>query len=109
MLVVETIRKIRLYVKRDGKSIRQTARELNLSRNTIRKVLRGDQTFFEYKRQAQHRPKLGEFIDVLNKRLEEDSKLPKRRRRTAQRLYQELQQERIRTAVRRNRIRSVSF
>jgi len=93
MLVVETIRKIRLYVKRDGKSIRQTARDLNLSRNTIRKVLRSDQTLFEYKRQVQHRPKLGGFIDILNKRLEEDHKLPRRRRRTGQRLYQELQRE----------------
>jgi len=93
MLVVETIRKIRLSVKRDGKSIRQTARDLNLSRNTIRKVIRSDQTLFEYKRHVPHRPKLGGFIETLNKRLVEDIKLPKRRRRTAQRLYQELQQE----------------
>jgi len=93
MLVVETIRKIRLSVKRDGKSIRQTARELNLSRNTIRKVLRSDRTFFEYKRRAAHRPKLGAFIDVLNRWLEEDHRLPRRRRRTGQRLYQQLQQE----------------
>lgn len=90
---METIRKIRLSVMRDGKSIRQTARDLNLSRNTIRKVIRSDQTLFEYKRHIPHRPKLGDFVEELNKRLSEDKKLPKRRRRTAQRLYQELQQE----------------
>ena len=93
MLIVETIRNIRLSVKRDGKSIRQTARDLNLSRNTIRKVIRSDQTLFEYKRHIQYRPKLGGFVEALNKRLTEDNKLPKRRRRTARKLYQELQQE----------------
>ena len=39
MLTVETIRKIRLAA-RDKKSIRQIARDLRLSRNTVRKVLR---------------------------------------------------------------------
>jgi hypothetical protein len=34
MLTVETIRKIRLSIHRDGKSIRQTAKELRVSRNT---------------------------------------------------------------------------
>jgi DNA-binding CsgD family transcriptional regulator len=40
MLIVETIRKIRLLVHRDGNSIRQTARELGISRNTVRKAVR---------------------------------------------------------------------
>jgi hypothetical protein len=40
MLIVETIRKIRLAIHRDGKSIRKTAKELRVSRNTVRKVVR---------------------------------------------------------------------
>lgn len=36
MLIVETIRKIRLAYHRDEKPIRQIARELRLSKNTLR-------------------------------------------------------------------------
>ena len=38
---METIRKVRCAHQRDGKSIRQIAREFHLSRNTVKKVLRG--------------------------------------------------------------------
>jgi len=40
MLIVETIRKIRLAYHRDEKPIRQIARELRLSKNTVKKVIR---------------------------------------------------------------------
>jgi DNA-binding NarL/FixJ family response regulator len=46
MLTVETMRKIRVASSK-GKSIRRISRELNVSRNTIRKVLRGGMTEFE--------------------------------------------------------------
>ena len=65
MLTVETIRKIRLAVNREGKSIRKTAKDLHLSRNTVRKVIRSDQTAFEYKRQVQPHPRLGDHIDYI--------------------------------------------
>jgi Mor family transcriptional regulator len=42
MLIVETIKKVRLAARRDGKSIKQIARELRLSKNTVRKILRED-------------------------------------------------------------------
>jgi len=90
---VETIRKIRLAVHREGKSIRQTAKDLHLSRNTVRKVIRSDQTAFEYKRQVQPHPRLGDHIDLLKERLSTDQHLPKKQRRTAQILYEELQLE----------------
>lgn len=48
MLIVETIRKIRLAHHRDGKSIRQIARDFRLSKNTVKKVLRSDATEFTY-------------------------------------------------------------
>jgi len=93
MLTVETIRKVRLAVHRDGKSIRKTAKDLCLSRNTVRKVIRSDQTVFEYRRRIQPRPRLGGHIKELEDRLEVDQKLPKKQRRTAQVLYEELQSE----------------
>lgn len=91
MLIVETIRKVRLSVFRDKKSIRETARDLNLSRNTVRKVIRTQKTAFQYQRSRQPRPKLVDYIDRLDVQLLQDSQLPKRERRTCLRLFQELQ------------------
>src|SRR4030042_3258927 len=91
MLTVETIRKIRLSMHRDGKSIRQTAKDLHLSRNTVRKAIRSGETFFQYERHKQPMPKLGSFMDRLSFYMEEDEKLPKRLQRTAQILFEELQ------------------
>ena len=91
MLIVETIRKIRLASFRDKKSIRQIAKEFNLSRNTVRKVLRSGETSFAYQRKSQPRPKLGPYVDRLNNNLRDDQKLPRRLQRTAQVLFEELQ------------------
>ena len=73
--MVETIRKIRLAA-RDGKGIRQITKDYNVSRNTVRKVLRSAQTRFEYHREAVYRPKLGPFIDTLTAFLKHDQQLP---------------------------------
>jgi transposase-like protein len=59
MLVVETIGRIRREHLVKGKSIKEIARDLNISRNTVRKVLRSGETSFAYEREVQPRPKLG--------------------------------------------------
>jgi transposase len=93
LLTVETIRKIRLAARDGKKSIRQISRDLCLSRNTVRKVLRSDETRHEYHRTTVHRPKLGPFIEVLSTWLEAEQVLPAKQRRTAERLYAGLQGE----------------
>ena len=93
MLVVETIRKIRLLIQRDGHSIRRTAEDLGISRNTIRRVIRGQETAFRYHRKSQPRPVMGAFVGRLEEALTEDGKLPKRQRRTAVVLFEQLQTE----------------
>ena len=93
MLHVETIRKIRCAYQRDGKSIRQIAREMHLSRNTVKKVLRGQDTEFTYARAAQPRPKLGPYETSLLTRLDADAALPRRQQRTAMVLFEEIQRE----------------
>ena len=95
--MVETIRKIRLAA-RDGKGIRQITKDYNVSRNTVRKVLRSEQTRFEYHREAVYRPKLGPFIDTLTAFLKHDQQLPLKQRRTAQGMYEALQGEGYRGA-----------
>lgn len=90
---METIRKIRCAYGRDGKSIRQIAKDFNLSRNTVKKVLRGEDTEFTYSRTKQPMPKLGAFEDYLISELEADSKKPKREQRTGLAIFEELQRE----------------
>lgn len=94
MLIMETIAKIgRLYYV-ECKGLRTIARDLRLSKNTVKKVIRSGQTEFHYQpRQHQPYPILGEYIDKLEERLTKDIQEPKRRRRTAKKLYCELQEE----------------
>jgi transposase len=93
MLIVETIRKIRLAYHRDRKPIRQIAREFHLSKNTVKKVIRSGATEFEYERSIQPRPKLGPFEERLAQFLSEDKDRPSRERRSAQFLFEQLQRE----------------
>ena len=62
MLVVETIAKIRLDHLVRGVPIKKIARDLRVSKNTVRKVVRGDETSFSYERKIQPMPKLGPWV-----------------------------------------------
>ena len=88
---METIRKIRCAYHRDGRSIRRIARDFHLSRNTEKKVLRGEETEFTYARTTQPMPKLGPYEDALLSRLAADRSKPRREQRTAVLLFEELQ------------------
>src|SRR5580693_8173051 len=91
MLIVETIAKIRIrhHVKKE--SIKKIAKELGLSRNTVRKALREDKTANEYQREIQIAPKLEDYKEQLTRWLKEDSRQPKHQRCSARRLYERLQ------------------
>ena len=56
MLVVETIARIRREHFVQGKAIKAIERDLKVSRNTVRKVIRSDATAFSYDRRSQPRP-----------------------------------------------------
>jgi hypothetical protein len=66
------------------------SRTLSVSRATVRKVIRRHNTEFKYERGVQPTPKLGNWIEALTEILEKESKLPKRERRSTQRLFEEL-------------------
>lgn len=89
---METIRKIRLAA-RDNKPIRRIARELRVSRNTVRKVLRSDETRFAYRRETVHRPQLGAYIEMLEGWLEAEQVLAVKQRRTMLALFEALEAE----------------
>jgi transposase len=90
MLIVETIGRIRREHFVQGKSIKEIARALKLSRNTVRKVLRSEDTSFSYQRQVQPRPKLGRWKEELDRLLATNSEASARERLTLIRIFEEL-------------------
>ena len=86
MLVVETVAKIRREHFGRGKGAKTIARELGLSRNTVRKVLRSGETAFEYERTEQPRPKLGAYIERLEAMLETNAAAGRKDRLTLTRI-----------------------
>ena len=61
-----------------------------MSRATVRKIIRSHKTEFKYERGVQPAPKLGKWVDILTEILEREGKLPRRERRSTQRLFEEL-------------------
>jgi len=90
---METIGKIRRRRLVDGDSISAIARDLRLSRNTVKRALRYEGDAYEYHRKRQPVPKLGPFVETLESWLKAEEKRPARERRTAQRLFEGLRLE----------------
>jgi transposase len=90
MLVVETIGRIRREHLVKGKPIKEIVRELKVSRNTVRKVLRSGATSFEYARAVQPRPKLGAWHGDLDRMLSDHEGRSSRERLTLIRVFEEL-------------------
>jgi len=90
MLIVETIAKIRRAHFQLGHSIKRICRDLRVSRNTVRKVIRSGATEFNYDRSVQPRPKIGPWQSDLDNILVENGRRPKRERLTLIRIYEEL-------------------
>ena len=82
MLCVETIGKIRRRRLVHGESISAIARDLGLSRNTVKRALRFEGEAYEYRRVHQPMPKLGPFLATLDGWLEVEQTLPAREPRT---------------------------
>jgi transposase len=90
MLVVETIGRIRREHFAKGKSIKEIARDLKISRNTVRRVLRSGETSFSYEREIQPRPKLGGWKSEIDRMLAQNTGSAARERLTLIRLFEEL-------------------
>jgi hypothetical protein len=102
MLVVETIGRIRREHFIHGKAIKEIARDLRLSRNTVRKDLRSDETSVSYERRVQPRLKLGRWKEQLDRLLATNVEAPARERLTLIRIFEELADARIRRRLRRH-------
>jgi transposase len=90
MLVVETVGRVRREHLVKGKSIKEIARDLKISRNTVRKILRSGETSFSYEREVQPRPRLGRWKADLDRLLTANVGTSARERLTLIRLFEEL-------------------
>ena len=90
MLVVETIARIRRDHLVKGVPIKKIARDLRVSKNTVRKVVRGDETSFSYARKIQPMPKLGPWVEELERQLEANAKKERRDRLSLLQIHEDL-------------------
>jgi transposase len=90
MLIVETIGRIRRAHFNQGKSIKEIARELKISRNTVRKILRSDDTSVSYEREIQPLPKLGRWKSDIDRMLMKNAEASARERLTMILLFEDL-------------------
>ena len=91
-MTVETIGRIRREHLLKGKTIKEIARDLRVSRNTVRRVLRTGQTSFAYDREVQPRPKLGRWTAELEELLAGNESKPAREQLTLIRIFEELRE-----------------
>ncbi|MCW5587908.1 MAG: IS21 family transposase [Chromatiales bacterium] len=84
------IGKVRRMYFRESKTVREIARATSLSRNTVRKYLRLEQVQEPHYRRAVSPTKLTPFHEAIVQALKADARRPKRERRTARALHEEL-------------------
>src|SRR4029079_3436260 len=93
MLTVETIGRIRREHFLKGKTIKEIARDVKVSRNTVRKVLRSGATSFEYEREVQPRPKLGRWRNARDVWMLSNARSPSREALTVIRVFEALREQ----------------
>ena len=87
---MDTIARIRREFFVRGRSIKEIVRELHVSRNTVRKVLRSGATSFDYEREVQPRPKLGVWKNDFDRILAVNDGKATRERLTLIRIFEQL-------------------
>ena len=87
---VDTIARIRREFFNRGRAIKDIVRDLHVSRNTVRKVIRSGATAFAYEREVQPLPKLGPWREALDGMLAANAGKAPRERLTLMRVYEAL-------------------
>ena len=82
MKSVDTIARVRRAFHVQGWSLKRISRELHVSRNTVRRILRSDETAFSYERERQPKPRIGPWQVQLDALLDGDLAKPQRERLT---------------------------
>ena len=90
MITMSMIGKIRRMYFRQRKTVREIARATSLSRNTVRKYLRMSQVQEPKYERTSKATKLMPFQDTIVAALKSDARRPKRERRTALALFEQI-------------------
>ncbi len=93
MIQLERAAKIRRWYHVGNQPIKEIARELGISRNTVRRIVREEKVNNDYQRIDQPIPKLGAYKKKLEEWLGEDKKLPKNQRYSSRKLHERLKEE----------------
>lgn len=92
-LIVESIAKIRRLYHVEKLGFKTIAKALSLSKNTVKKIIRNDVSNLKFSRKSNYHRILEPNRKVFKTFLLEDEKAPKKYRRTAKKLFLELQQQ----------------
>jgi transposase len=89
MMGVRHIKEVRM-LRQQGLPIRDICRKTSISRNTVRKILRGQKAKFTYQREESIQPTQEPIKALIESWLKHDSLETKKYRRTAKRMYNAL-------------------
>lgn len=89
---VRQIKEVRM-MRQEGLPIRDICRKTGVSRNTVRKILRGREAKFTYQREEANQPAQEPIKELIASWIKQDSLEGKKYRRTAKRMYDELRSE----------------
>jgi transposase len=87
---VDTVARIRREFFIRNRPIKEIVRELHVSRNTVRKVIRSGATALSYEREVQPLPKLGQWRADLDQLLLINAEKPSRERLSLMRIFEAL-------------------
>ena len=93
MYRVELYLRVRRACMVDGMSIREASRIFGLHRDTVRKMLAHSVPPGYRRRKPPTRPKIGPYTGVIDRILEDDLNLPKKKHHTAKRIHERLREE----------------
>ena len=93
MKSVDTIARVRRAFHVQGWSVKRICRDLHVSRNTVRKILRSEETSFSYEREHQPLPKIGPWKADLDRMLSANHGRAPRERLTLIRIYEDLRDQ----------------
>ncbi len=90
---MELYAQVRRSVFVEGISEREAASRFGIARETVRKMLRYATPPGYQRSQPARRPKLGPFIGIIDRILENDREQPRKQRHTAKRIHERLREE----------------
>ena len=85
---MDTIARVRRAFYVQKWSMKKIVRELHVSRNTVRKILRSDETDFSYERERQPMPRIGPWQGQLEQFLSANAGKSSRERLTLIRIFE---------------------